>query len=155
MNPPEVTPQHRWLHQLLGPWQTETVPDRGPACPPMTGHEEGRAIGDIWVELDAHTTFGHHRITLGYDPAAGHFVGTWVGSGMTHLWRYTGALSDDGRSLILTAQGPSFSGEGLDTYRDVITLLSPDERLFEGSVLQPDGSWHLFYVTRSVRSPAP
>ena len=155
MPAPDVLPQHRWLHPLLGRWQTMALADGSPeACPPMTGPEEGRAIGDLWVELDVHTADGNHRVTLGYEPAAGRFVGTWVGSGMAFLWHYTGALSEDGRSLILTAEGPAFDGVGMDTYRDVITFLSPDSRTFEGSVRQADGSWRRFHATRSERLPA-
>src|SRR5687768_17755328 len=36
-------------------------------------------------------------ITVGFDPAKGNFVGTWVGSMMTNLWVYKGWLEEDGK----------------------------------------------------------
>ena len=46
------------------------------------------------------------QITLGYDPAKKRFVGTWLGSMMTHLWIYDGELSADERTLTLSSEGP-------------------------------------------------
>jgi hypothetical protein len=79
----------------------------------FTGSESVRSIGGIWVigegkgEMpggDMATTM----ITLGYDPRTERFVGTWLGSMMTHLWIYDGELSADGKALSLYAEGPDF-----------------------------------------------
>ena len=44
-------------------------------------------------------------MSLGFDPQKGRFVGTFIGSMMTHLWIYDGALDASGQALILDAEG--------------------------------------------------
>lgn len=147
----EVTAQHRWLHQLLGRWRSTWVSGPKGDVPPMAGTEEGRAIGELWVEVTGETDHGLHRMTLGYDPVAGQFVGTWLGSAMAYLWRYEGQLSEDGRSLLLFAEGPAMEGGGMARYRDVVTFVSPEARTLEGSVQQADGSWKPFVTVHHHR----
>ena len=84
-------------------------------------------------------------MTLGYDPDQQAFVGTWVGSMMTHMWVYRGTLDADQKVLTLETEGPSFTGDGSTTrYRDTITLLGSDARTLTSSGLQADGSWKQF-----------
>ncbi len=152
MTTPEPTAEHRWLHQLLGNWSwtTEAVP--GHDHPTMTGKEEGRSIGDIWVELAG--DMGDHgptRMTLGFNPATGRFLGNWVGGMMTHMWVYDGALSADGTTLVLEATGPAWEGTGTSLYRDVVQVIGPDERTLKAYVQVADGSWTQFMTTRYRR----
>jgi hypothetical protein len=89
------------------------------------------------------------RITLGFDPAKGRFVGSWVGSMMPMLWTYDGFLDEGRKVLTLESEGPSFSGDGtISKYRDVIEVVSPAERRFHSRVLGPDGSWNQFMTAR-------
>jgi hypothetical protein len=46
-------------------------------------------------------------MTLGYDPHRKRYVGTWIGSMMTHLWVYGCELDASERVLTLNAEGPS------------------------------------------------
>src|SRR3546814_12079912 len=65
---------------------------------------------------------------LGYDPRRQRYVGTWVGSMMTHLWVYEGSLDDSGKVLTLDCEGLDFETEGRMTrYQDIITIESPDQ----------------------------
>jgi len=69
-------------------------------------------------------------MTLGYDPAKGRFVGTWIGSMMTHLWVYDGELDPAGRVLTLNSEGPSMTGDGsFAKYQDIVEFMSDDHRV--------------------------
>jgi hypothetical protein len=81
-------------------------------------------------------------LTLGYDPAHKRFVGTWVGSMMTHLWVYDGRLNDAGDTLTLETDGPTMTGDGKMTrYREVIEIKDKDTREFRSSMLGDGGEW--------------
>ena len=51
-------------------------------------------------------------VTLGFDPEKKRFMGTFIGSMMTHLWIYDGELDTAGKVLTLNAEGPSMLGGG-------------------------------------------
>ena len=101
----EPQKEHLWLKQLVGNWTSEMVAPAGPDQPPQTyrGTEAGRTIGDVWVLLEgkgpgmdgstATTLF-----QLGYDTTRKTFVGSFIGSMMTHLWVYdSGELDEAGK----------------------------------------------------------
>ena len=79
-------------------------------------------------------------MTLGYDPQQQRYVGTWIGSMMTHLWVYDGELDEASGVLTLEAEGPAMAGDGtMARYRDTIEFRSNDHRVMTSSVLGPDG----------------
>jgi Protein of unknown function (DUF1579) len=145
-------PQHQWLRRLIGDWKSEGQADMGPGNPsePFESVETFRAIGELWVQGEGsmktpdgspHTT----QMTLGYDPVRKRFVGTWIGSMMSHLWIYDGALDAGGTILTLESEGPSFTDTGkMAKYRDVIEMKSPDHRVLTSRTLRDDGTWHQF-----------
>jgi len=151
--------QHDWLKQLVGEWTYETECDGGPGNPPMkaTGSETVRAIGDLWVVGDGQGEMpgggpATMQITLGFDPAKGRFVGSWIGSMMYHFWVYDGFLDESGTVLTLEAEGPGFAGDGgMATYRDIVTIESPDHRILTGNLRNPDGSWTTFMTSHYRR----
>jgi hypothetical protein len=135
----EPQEQHRWLMQLVGDWSYETECDGAPGEPPMKTAGTGGGQATM-------------QITLGFDPAKGRFVGSWVGSMMTHFWIYDGFLDETGTVLTLEAEGPSFSGDGgLASYRDIVTVKGHDHRILTGNVRNPDGSWTTFMTSRYRR----
>ncbi|RDJ26770.1 DUF1579 domain-containing protein [Bosea caraganae] len=156
MFPAQPTEDHRWLQQLIGDWTYEGECMMGPDKPSETsrGTETVSALGDLWIvgESEGEMPGGGAatmRITLGFDPAKGRFVGSWVGSMMPMLWTYEGLLDADRKVLTLESEGPSFSGDGtLSKYRDIIEIKSPTERLFYSQVLGPDGTWNQFMTSR-------
>ena len=153
--PPEpmMTPQpqqeHQWLQKLLGDWTVEGEAPMEPGRPPMTftGTEHVRSLGGLWVLAEgqgampgggATTTL----MTLGYDPQKQRYVGTFVGSMMTNLWVYEGALDEDHRVLTLETEGPNMAAEGTRApYRDVIEFTSDDQRVLTSHMLADDGTW--------------
>jgi hypothetical protein len=109
--------EHRWLEQLVGEWASEIEASMGADDPPVkhTGTESVRSLS-VWVVCEARMPTGddsamHSVMTLGYDPKKQKFVGTFIGSMMTYLWVYEGALDPTGKILTLDAEGPSFADE--------------------------------------------
>ena len=106
--------QHRWLDQLVGDWTSESDCDLGPDQPnaKFKGRESVRKLGDLWIVAEGETEMpdggiaGRMRLTIGYDPAKGCYVGNWVGTMMANMWVYEGAVDPDGRTLRLNTEGP-------------------------------------------------
>jgi hypothetical protein len=156
-----ATPQkeHRWLQRLIGEWSCESETSMGPDKPPekSTSTESVRSLGGLWIVAEGQGEMpggGHATtlMTLGYDEKKARYVGTWIGSMMTHLWVYDGALDATERVLTLDSEGPSMDDEGkLAKYRDVIELKSDDHRVLTSHVLGDDGKWHAFITAHYRR----
>ena len=151
--------EHHWLQKMVGEWTSEVEASMGPDKPPETfrGTDTVRSIGGLWVVCEGRgempgggtaTTI----MTLGYDPAKKRFVGTFIGSMMTHLWVYDGKLDPAGKVLTLDTEGPSFTAEGKMTkYQDVIEIKSDDHRVLSSQALGDDGNWHRFMTANYRR----
>ena len=141
--------QHQWLERFEGDWTYESEAVMAPDQPPekFTGSESVRSIGGLWFLAEgqgdmpgggAATTL----MTLGYDPQRQRFVGTWIGSMMTHMWVYDGELDAAQRVLTLHTEGPNMTVPGtLAKYRETIELRDDDHRVFTSHMLRDDGSW--------------
>ena len=157
---PEPQKEHAWLQKLVGEWTYEHEAKMGPDQPPMTstGTESVRSLGGLWVSGESQCTMpdgtpGTMVITLGYDPQKGRFVGTFVGSMMTNLWVYDGALDASERVLTLEADGPSFTDPSATSkYRDIVEIVSDDHRMLRSAVLGDDGVWHEFMTAHYRRA---
>jgi hypothetical protein len=158
----EICKEHEWLQQLVGEWSTEALASMKPGEPPevFKGSESVRSVGGVWIVAEGRGEMpgggtATMIMTLGSDPRTGRFVGTWIGSMMAHLWLYDGVLDADGRTLPLQAEGPSMAGDGtLGTYKDVIEIRSPDERVMTSHMLGEDGAWRQF-MTATYRRIKP
>ena len=150
--------EHRWLRQLIGEWSYQAeASGPGQESTKSEGSETVRPVGDLWVLAEGEGrmpdgTLGKSLMMLGYDPDRDRYVGTWVGSMMTHLWVYDGALDASGRVLTLSADGPSMSGSGgMAKYQDIITMESADHRILTARVLGEDGVWTAFMTAHYRR----
>ena len=143
----EPQQEHEWLQQLVGEWTLEGEATMQPGRPPekMEGTESVRSLGGLWIVAEgrgempgggAATTM----MTLGYDPRKQRYVGTWIGSMMTHLWVYDGALDAAERVLTLEAEGPDAEGK-MAKFRDVIEVKGDDDRVLTSHMLGDDGQW--------------
>jgi hypothetical protein len=145
----ETRAEHRWLQQLVGGWTSVTeMPSRAGEEPErLNGKETVRTLGEFWVVCDGRGEMpggGEMQwvMTIGYDAARGRFVGSWIGSPMTHLWIYDGELDAAGRTLTMESEGPDFVVEGASArYRDVIEIHGDDRRTLTSCVLAGDGEW--------------
>jgi len=155
----EPQQEHHWLQKLVGEWTFEGECMMEPDQPPMksTGSESVRSIGGLWTIGEGSgempdggpcTTI----MTLGYDPASERFVGTFIGSMMTHLWVYNGTLDAARKVLTLDTEGPDFSGGGgLLKYQDLVEFVSDDHRILSSRLRDKDGKWHSFMTAHYRR----
>jgi hypothetical protein len=150
----EATNEHRWLQKLVGRWVGEGEAQMGPEAPPEKWKipEQVSAVGDVWVQARSEGEFpgcgpSATIMTLGYDPVRKHFVGTFIGTMMTHMWVYEGDLDADGRTLTLRANGPAFGPDGnvvegkTAKYRDVVALVNDDHRTLTSFMQTDGGEW--------------
>lgn len=161
MQSAEPRAEHHWLQKLVGEWTYESEAILGPDQPPMKseGSESVRSLGGLWTLAEGRGEMPEGGqftsvMTLGYDPERKRFVGTWIGSVMTHLWLYEGELDEAGKVLALHAEGPTMTGDGKTAkYKDEIEILGDDHRTLTSSMLGEDGNWHRF-VTAHYRRKA-
>ncbi len=148
--PPMPQPQeeHSWLQQIVGEWETVTEIHMEPGQPPMKaeGTETVRAVGGFWVVGESWGEMMgmpfHGISTMGYDLEKEAFVGTWIDSMNSYLWNYVGTLSEDGKSLILSTEGPCPMTPGIHTkFQEVLEIKSPDHKVFTSSIQGEDGKW--------------
>lgn len=148
--------EHTWLEQLVGEWDTQMEGTMGPDQPPIvhTGTDSVRSLS-VWVVCEgtmSDDATAKTIMTLGYDPAKGKFVGTFIGSMMTNLWVYEGTLDESGKVLTLDADGPSFTDPTKTAkYKDAIEIVSPDHRTLTSRFLGDDGTWHHFMTAHYRR----
>jgi hypothetical protein len=155
----EPQKEHQWLEKLVGDWTMEAEALMGPDKPAerTKGIESVRSLGGLWflAEGEGEMPGGGPAtmlMTLGYDPQKQRYVGTWIGSMMTHLWVYDGELDADGKVLTLNAEGPGMAGNGkMAKYRDVIEFKSDDHRVLTSHVLGEDGKWSQFMTAHYRR----
>jgi hypothetical protein len=171
MEAPQPHENHRWLQQLVGEWEFEGTAAMGPDDPAhkSTGTESVSMFGDLWLVGDGQGAIeggekGRMRITIGFDTQTGKFVGNWIGTMMPGQWVYEGHLDEARKVLTLDTEGPDMSGmeecgQGqpstgpvkLAKYRDIIELVSADERIMRSQMQTPDGQWIQFMETRYTR----
>ncbi|WP_428940643.1 DUF1579 domain-containing protein [Fontivita pretiosa] len=155
----EPQKEHQWLQQLVGQWTYESDCSMGPDQPRQKffGSETVRPLGGLWVVCDGQGEMpggemAQMIMTLGYDPRQRRFVGTWIGSMMSHLWIYDGQLDAAQQTLWLGSEGPDFCAEGkMARFRDTIQIINPDERKLISHYFGPDGQWHEFMTAHYRR----
>lgn len=152
-------PQHGWLTRLLGEWRVTSECDGPPGQPPLRGTatERVRMLGSHWIVAESEGEcpggggVARMIITLGVDPRAQRFRGTFVGSMMPWMFVYDGALDEGAMTLALDTEGPAMHGPGTARYRDSLTMQGDAVRTLASAVLQPDGSWQRIMSGRSER----
>ncbi len=160
MEKAESQKEHQWLQKLVGEWTYEgdAVMEPGKPREKFEGTESVRSIGDLWVLGEGRGEMPDGSpatmiITLGYDPLKRRYVGTWIGSMMTHMWVYDGELDADEKVLTLSSDGPSMKKEGkLGKFKDVIEIQDDDHRTLTGNMLGEDGKWQELMTARYRRT---
>ncbi len=145
----EPQKEHKWLQKLVGAWtyEGEAAMEAGKPVEKFKGVESVRSIGGLWVVAEGKGEMpgggeATMIMTLGFDAQKKRFVGTWLGSMMTHLWVYDGELDAAEKVLTLHSEGPDMAVEGkMLNYRDVIEFKSDDQRTLSSYMPGPDGTW--------------
>ena len=155
----KAEPQHAWLQKLVGSWTTETEMHMGPDQPAQrsTGNETVTSLDGLWAfgEGEGQMPDGSswiYKLGLGYDVSFKEYRGFWIMSMSSHLWKYTGTLSEDGKTMTLDCVGPDMVNDGQTAnYRDIIEIIDDNHRTYTGYGEQADGSWMLFMKTMYTR----
>lgn len=155
----EPQAEHLWLQKLVGEWtyQAEALMEPGKPPEKCSGSESVRSLGGLWILAEGQGEMpgggaASMLQTLGYDPHKKCYVGTWIGSMMTHLWVYEGTLDAGGNTLTLETEGPDMSIEGkIAKFRDVIEFKSEDKRTLTSHILGDDGTWQVVMTASYIR----
>jgi hypothetical protein len=145
----DLVDEHRWLQQLTGRSRLTFDPPEG------SEHQDGgraweenaRSLGGTWIVAEMTGTMpdgssATNILSLGYDPAKKHYVGSFITSVMTHLWVYEGTLDDTGKVLTLDCEGPDFDTIGRTArYQDIITIKDENTRNYSSRIRLADGTW--------------
>jgi hypothetical protein len=142
--------EHKWLHKLIGEWTYEGEATMAPGKPAekFKGVESVRSLGGLWIvaEGKGEAPDGSEAtmiMTIGFDGQKNRYVGTWIGSMMTHLWVYDGELDAAGKVLTLNSEGPDMAVAGKTArYKDVIEFREDDQRVLTSHVQDKEGKWH-------------
>lgn len=151
--------EHDWLQQLVGEWRTEaemTMPDG--SVSKSTGSETVTDLGGLWafVEGNAQMPDGSamdYKAGIGYDVSFKEYRGFWLASMSSHLWKSTGTMSEDKKTLTLDCVGPHMMKDGeTANYRDVHHILDGDHRTMTSFGEDDDGNWNQFMKVEFTRA---
>ncbi len=152
-------PEHAWLKNLVGEWRTESVMVMGPDQEPCTSHgtESVEDVGGLWAYAKGTATMPDgspmaYYTTLGFDVSFKEYRGAWFATASSHLWKYVGELSADGKVMTLNCVGPNMVRDGeTANYRDVIELVDSDHRTMTSYGQDDDGNWNQFMKVSYTR----
>jgi len=151
------TREHQWLQKLVGEWRTESemMMPNGESMKSQ-GRESVRSLGGLWSYGEGKGTMPNgdsmeYYVALGYDVTFNQYRGCMIMNVSSHLWKYEGELSADGRVMTLNCEGPNMEGEGTAQYRDVIEIIDENHRTLTSCGQQPNGEWVLFMKAHYTR----
>jgi hypothetical protein len=158
--PTKPQAEHAWLANLVGTWKVETTMSMGPGTPESTatGEETVTMMGGLWAVGDGKSTMPDgddmfYKTGLGYDVSFKGYRGYWIASASSHLWKYEGELSEDGKVMTLNCEGPDMVNEGKTAnYRDVIELIDENTRTMTSYGQDDKGEWHQFMKATYTRA---
>jgi Protein of unknown function (DUF1579) len=148
---PKPTQEHGWLLKFTGEWTTESKATMVPGQPPMECNWKmsSRSLGGFWILNEMKGEMQGAPMTciqtIGYDEDKKKYVGTWIDSMTSFMWKYEGNIDSLGKVLTLDADGPNFMGDGkLTKFQDIYEFKSADEILLTSRMLGTDGKWISF-----------
>ncbi len=148
---PKPTPEHKWLEQFVGEWESVSEASFEPGQPPMkcSATIKAKMLGGFWMVSETQSEMLGTKVeavqTIGYDPEKQKYVGSWVDSMVNHMWKYEGSVDASGKLLTLEAEGPNFMTSGkLTMYRDAYEFKTKDHIVATSSMRGEDGKWVVF-----------
>lgn len=145
--------EHEWLQNLVGEWRIESEMMMEPGAPTMKS--QGKATtkvldGGLWAITEINDTMPDDTevksfFALGYDVSFKEYRGCWIMSASSHLWKYVGEPSADGKTMTLNCEGPSMIVDGETAlYREVIELIDENHRTQTSYAQDENGEWQQF-----------
>ncbi len=151
--------EHAWLQQLVGEWKTEAemmMPDG--SVMKSEGTESVKDLCGLWAYGQGRAVMPagepmNYYTGLGYDLTFKEYRGFMIMDVSSHLWKYTGTLSEDGKTMTLDCVGPNMEKEGeTANYRDVIHIIDENHRTMTSSGEQANGEWIQYMKVSYTRS---
>ncbi len=144
---PKPTKEHEALAQFAGEWTVATecvMPGQEPMK--CDGAESATMLGGFWLMSRGEADMGGEKmgsiLTVGYDPETKKYVGTFVCSAGSYLWKYTGAMDASGKKLTLDTEGPLMTDPTKTAkYRETLELVDKDHKTFTSMMQGEDGKW--------------
>jgi hypothetical protein len=156
---PAPAKEHEWLKQLEGEWTSEYecyMPGQKESLGKGKGSESAKMLGGFWLvgrgkgEMMGMTM--NSVLTIGYDPDKKKYIGTWVDSMTSYLWKYEGSVDETGKMLTLETEGPNPMKPGvIAKFREVTEIKDKTHKVFTSSILGDDGKWQLVVKVTSTR----
>jgi len=149
--------EHAWLQKLVGEWRTEAEMMMGPdQTMKSSGTESVKSLGGLWAAGEGKATMGdgstmEYRSAVGYDVSFNEYRGCWFASMSSHLWKYTGKLSADGKTMTMDCVGPNMMGEGTANYRDIIEIIDDNHRTLTSFGEDENGNYNQFMKVQYTR----
>lgn len=150
--------EHQWLQKLVGEWQTETemtMPDG--TTMKSKGSESVKSLGGLWAYGEGKGAMPEgnsmtYYVGLGYDVSFHEYRGFMIMSVSSHLWKYAGHLSPDGRTMTLSCVGPSMTRDGATAnYRDIIEIIDDNHRTLTSMGEDDNGQWQVHMKSHYTR----
>lgn len=154
---PRPLSEHDWLQQFVGEWQSEAECHVEPGSPPVksVGHERIRALGGFWTvsEIEAEISGRPFRTIqiLGFDPHKERFIGTWVDTMTSYMWRYEGTLNESKNVLTLETEGPCPMHSGISKFRETLEARDHDHKVYTSSIIDENGQWSTNLIANAHR----
>lgn len=144
--------EHEWLQNLVGEWRIESEMLMEPDSPKLKtqGRASVKSLGGLWAFSEIMDTVPDgteviSKFALGYDVSFQEYRGCWIMSASSHLWKYVGELSEDGKTMTLNCEGPSMVKDGETAlYREVIELIDENHRTQTSYAQDENGEWQEF-----------
>ncbi len=147
--------EHEWLKNLIGEWRIQSEMQMEPGGPTMksTGTASVKSLGGLWAfstnkDIMPDGSEIESYFALGYDVSFKEYRGCLVMAASSHLWKYTGTLSADSKTMTLDCEGPNMSNDTKEgetaLYRDVIELIDKNHRTHTSSGQDEKGEWQVF-----------
>ncbi len=151
-------PEHEWLKNLVGEWKVSSemmMPDGSTTT--GEGEETVELLGGLWAFAQGSAPMPDGtpmvwKSGIGYDVSFKEYRGFWLASASSHLWKYTGEMSEDQKKLTLSCVGPNMMKDGeTANYRDVVELIDENTRTLTSFGEGEDGSWTQFMKATYTR----
>lgn len=152
-----VTADHAVLKAFVGHWDATATMWMMPGAPPSTSKNTVDAVmilGGRFVRMDYKGTmmgqpFEGYQIT-GYDNMQKTYNTFWIDNSSTSFYLLAGTYDPAKKTFIQKGQWADPMGS-VTPVRAVITLVSPDEYLYESFMSMPDGKEFKSMEYRAVR----